>query len=125
MKVNELRLKLYPKDFYSQRSYYKDDLCFKISHEWDTKDSKGVMFNVGGTTLEFMWPVEEGLSDIATGSGLSLAVDDVHVLFEEIKDKVELTHELRDNSWGDTSFGVKDPSGYRISFFTQQRKYHS
>lgn len=125
MRVNEFRLKLYPEDFYSQRSFYKDVLGFDISHEWDNEDSKGVMFDIGGTTVEFMWPKEEGLSDIATGSGLSLAVDDVKYLFEELKDKVEITYEIRDNPWGDTSFGIIDPHGYKISFFTKNKEYES
>lgn len=123
MYVNEFRLKLYPEDFYKQRSFYKDVLGFEITHEWDRDDSKGVMFNVGGTTLEFMWPVEEGLKDMATGSGLSLQVDNVSSLFYQLKDKVEISHELRDNPWGDTSFGIIDPHGYRISFFTKHKEY--
>lgn len=123
MKVNEFRLKLYPEDFYAQRMFYKDTLGFAITHEWDQEDTKGVMFNVGGTTLEFMWPIEEGFKDMATGSGLSLAVDDVHSLFEELKNTVHLTHEIRDNPWGDTSFGIVDPNGYKISFFTKHKEY--
>jgi uncharacterized glyoxalase superfamily protein PhnB len=125
MKINEFRLKLYPEDFFKQRSFYKDVLGFKITHEWDREDSKGVMFDIGGTTLEFMWPQEDGLADMATGSGLSLAVDDVHALFNGLKDKVKLTHEIRDNPWGDTSFGIKDPNGYKISFYTQHKEYKS
>ena len=123
MKVQEFRLKLYPKDFYAQRTFYMDVLGFEIIHEWDREDSKGVMFNVGGTTLEFMWPIEEGLKDIATGSGVSLAVDDVHSLFEELNNTVQLAHKLRDNPWGDTSFGIVDPNGYKISFFTKTKEY--
>ena len=123
MKINEFRLKLYPEDFYKQRSFYKNVLGFNIIHEWDREDSKGVMFNVGGTTLEFMWPVEEGLEDISTGSGLSLEVDDVNALFDELKDKTTITHELRDNPWGDRSFGISDPHGYKISFFTKLKDY--
>lgn len=119
MKVNEFRLKLFPEDYSANYTFFKDVLGFAIKHEWDREDSKGVMFDVGGTTLEFMWPVEDGCKDMATGSGLSLAVDDVWSLFEELQGKVEITHKLRDNSWGDTSFGISAPNGYRISFFTK------
>ena len=81
------------------------------------------MFNVGGATLEFMWPIEDGIKDISTGSGLSLAVDDVSVLYSELKDNTTISHELRDNPWGDTSFGIIDPEGYKISFFTKHKNY--
>lgn len=125
MKINEFRLKLYPEDFYLQRNFYKNVLGFEIIHEWDREDSKGVMFSVCRTTLEFMWPVEEGFKDIATGSGISLSVDDVHALYAYLKDKVNITHELRDNTWGDSSFGIADPHGYRISFFTKHKDYNA
>jgi len=123
MKINEFRLKLYPQDYYAQYRFYKEILGFTVKHEWDRDDSKGVMFDVGGTTLEFMWPVEDGLDDMAAGSGLSLAVDDVRELYDELKDQVEIGHELRDNPWGDTSFGIVDPNGYKISFYTQHQDY--
>lgn len=123
MKITEFRLKLYPKDFYKQRTFYKDTLGLEVEHEWDREDSKGVMFEVGRATLEFMWPAEENLVDLATGSGLSLAVDDAASLYELLKNDVEITHKLRNNPWGDTSFGIKDPHGYKISFFTKNNGY--
>ena len=43
----------------------------------------------------------------------------VDSLFQELKKKVTITHELRDNPWGDRSFGITDPHGYKISFFTK------
>ncbi|MCA9349136.1 VOC family protein [Candidatus Saccharibacteria bacterium] len=122
MIVKEFRLKLYPADYYRQRNYYLNTLGFKITHEWDRQDSKGVMFQIGGATLEFMWPVEEGLKDIATGSGLSLEVEDVDSLYLKLKDDVSIGHELRNNPWGDRSFGIIDPEGYNISFFTKHDK---
>ena len=100
MKITEFRLKLYPKDFYKIRSFYKDVLGFDISHEWDRDDSKGVMFNVGGTTLEFLWPTEDGIQIPASGSGLSLAVDDVWSLKDALSGKVTVAHDIRDNPWG-------------------------
>ena len=125
MKVNEFRLRLYPDDFYGSREFFLNVFGFSIRHEWDEPDSKGVMFDVGGTTLEFLWPDEGGYGDLATGSGLSLAVDDVWKLFDELKDKVEIKHSLRDNSWGDTSFGVVTPQGYKISFFTKTNDHEN
>jgi len=123
MKVNEFRLKLYPQDYYSNHRFFREVLGFKINHEWDHDDSKGVMFDVGGTILEFMWPVEDDLKNMASGSGLSLSVDDVNALYKNLKDKVEITHAIRQNSWGDISFGIATPENYKISFFTKIKGY--
>ena len=123
MKVNEFRLKLYPKDYDSNYKFFKDVLNFPIKYEWDRENGRGVMFDIGGTTLEFMWPVEENYKDMSTGSGLSLAVDDAQALFEKPKEIVTITYSVRKQPWGDISFGIATPSGYRISFFTKTKDY--
>jgi len=125
MRILEFRIKLYPADYYATRIFYKDILDFKISHEWDREKDKGVMFDVGGTILEFMWPIEENLGDMVTGSGLSLKVEDVDALYNQLDGKVTISHFLRNNSWGDRSFGIIDPNGYKISFFSQIKEYES
>ncbi len=121
MKVDEFRLKLYPKDYQRQKQFYDQVLGFAIVHEWDRPESKGVMFKVGESILEFMWPIEHGLEDISTGSGLSLGVDDANALYASLKNRVTIGHELRHNAWGDTSFSIIDPEGYAISFFTKDK----
>lgn len=116
--VTEFRLKLYPKDFVTVRRFYQQHLSFEVLHEWDrSENDKGVMFNVGGTTLEIL-SLEDGYSPIA-GVGLSLAVKDVERLWEKLKNDFNVIHELRNNKWGDTSFCISDPEGLQITFFTK------
>ncbi len=118
MKTLEFRLKLYPKDFDLVRSFYAETLEFPITHEWNSSDdNRGVMFDVGGTTLELLSP-EDGYQPIV-GSGLSLEVADVKELWEKFRSQDFITQELRHNSWGDTSFQIRDPEGFKISLFTK------
>lgn len=117
-RVREFRLKLYPADFYRVRAFYKDELSYSIVHEWDREDSKGVMFDIGGTTLELLWPSENRNSYRAD---VSWEVNDVWKLFDQMKDKPYLLRGLVDNSWGDTSFHIQDPEGFRITFFTRTK----
>lgn len=116
--VKEFRLKLYPKDFALVREFYEKQLQFPVINEWDRGDAdKGVMFNVGGTTLELL-SSEQGYEPV-TGADLSLGVPNVAELWGQMKDNQTVLHPLRDNAWGDASFRIADPEGFPISFFTQ------
>ncbi len=117
-KVHEFRLKLYPKDFAKSRQFYGEILGFEQFHSWDRgTNDQGAMFRVGNTTLELLTP--EGEHQPYAGTGLSLEVEDVTALYRKLKDACALEHELRHNQWGDTSFGIYDPEGLQISFFTK------
>lgn len=117
--VSEFRLKLYPQDFYKVRGFYENELGFTVVSEWDRPDSKGVMFTVGGIILELLTP-EADYSPVA-GADVSWEVKDVWKLHEALKDKPYLVHGLQDNTWGDTSFYIQDPEGFKITFFTRTR----
>jgi uncharacterized glyoxalase superfamily protein PhnB len=117
-KVGEFRLKLYPNDFDSVRNFYENILEFPIIEEWDRgENSKGAMFDTGGATLELLSP-KTGFHPVQ-GADVSLEVSDVNKLWEYIKDKADIEFEPRHNSWGDTSFRIKDPEGFKITFFTK------
>lgn len=119
MQVKEFRLKLYPQDFYAVRAFYENELGHAIVNEWDRADSKGVMFDIGGTILEILTP-EKSYIPIA-GADISLEVDDVWALHETMASKPYMIRDLRDNPWGDTSFCIADPEGFEITFFTRNR----
>lgn len=119
-KVSEFRLKLYSKEFDKSKSFYKDILGYPIVNEWDRgEQDRGVMFDTGSAIIEILSPVN-GYKDFQ-GTDISLEVTDVKALWEYIKSQadIKIAHELRDNDWGDTSFAIKDPNGFKISFFTK------
>ena len=120
MKTNviEFRLKLYPKDFYGVRHFYETDLGFTVLSEWDHGEhDKGVMFQVGTTTLELLSPKDK-YTPVA-GVDVSWEVSGIRSLWEEWKDKENVVFPISDNSWGDTSFCISDPEGFKITFFTK------
>lgn len=119
--VREFRVKLYPNDFDLVRTFYESELGFTVTNSWDRgENDKGVMFDVGGTTLELLSP-EGGYMPIA-GCDFSLEVNDVTKLWEQMKDGDNVRHELRHNNWGDTSFCIADPEGFEITFFTKDKE---
>ena len=119
--VREFRIKLYPNNFELVRNFYENELGFTVTNHWDRGDrDKGVMFDVGGTTLELL-SAEDSYKPI-TGCDFSLEVDDVNLLWEQLRGGNNIRHELRHNEWGDTSFRIADPGGFEISFFTKDKE---
>ena len=118
--VTEFRLKLYPKDFYKVREFYEQELGYTVTNEWNRPDSKGAMFDIGGTTFELL-TTETEFKPIASGD-VSWRVKDVWKLYESMKDKPYVMRGLQDNAWGDTSFHITDPEDFLITFFTQTNK---
>ena len=119
--VREFRVKLYPNNFDLVRAFYENKLGFAVTNSWNRGDTdKGVMFSVGNTTLELLSP-ENGYKQI-TGCDFSLEVDDVEKLWERMKDGDNICHELRHNTWGDTSCRISDPEGFEITFFTKDKE---
>lgn len=116
--VGECRLKLYPNDFEKVRKFYEHVLHYPVLKEWDRgDDDKGVMFDTGGGTLELLSP-EDGYKQIQ-GVGVSWEVRDVGELWARLKDASDVVFGLRHNDWGDSSFRIRDPEGFEITFFTK------
>lgn len=117
--VSDFRLKLYPKDFYAVRSFYENDLGLTVTKEWDRgENDKGVMFQVGTTTLELLSP--EGDYKPVTGADVSWQVENVEEMWRAWKLESNIIFPLRDNEWGDSSFCISDPEGFKITFFTKR-----
>ena len=117
-RVSEFRLKLYPSDFNKVRQFYENTLHYSVIKEWDRdSNDKGVMFDIGGGTLELLSP-KSGHKQIQ-GVGVSWEVNDVRVLWEQLKDACDVVFVLRSNHWGDDSFCIRDPEGFEITFFTK------
>jgi catechol 2,3-dioxygenase-like lactoylglutathione lyase family enzyme len=119
-RVLEFRLKLYPDDFDKVRDFYEKLLCYPVIEEWNRgPGERGVMFDVGQGTLELLSP-EDDYRPIQ-GATVSWEVADVMGLWENLKNRVNVEVEPRHNPWGDTSFRITDPEGFKITFFTRDK----
>ena len=119
-KTSELRVKLYVKDFYKMRRFYKNFLGYPIAAEWAEKNSKGMMFNAGSAVIELLW--EPGKYNPVKNCRLSLKIKDVWKLWKKVKDHGDIVFHIRDNPWGDTSFAINDPEGFEITFFSPTKR---
>jgi len=118
MRITEFRLKLYVKDMASNRHFYEDIIGFKIVNSWDNgPDDQGIMFDTGSGIIELIFAGNRHVP--IQGCDVSLEVDDVHSLWEQLRIVGRIVHPLRDNAWGDTSFCLTDPEGFEVTFFTK------
>lgn len=117
MYTTQFRLKLYPGDITKVKEFYRDILELPIVLEWDDGPAnRGVMFDTGTAIIELLH-TDQYVPVV--GCNVSLAVSNVHNLWQKFKDVDYIVHPLRDNSWGDISFAIHDPEGFVITFFTK------
>jgi catechol 2,3-dioxygenase-like lactoylglutathione lyase family enzyme len=101
------------------KAFYTEVLGFGVTFE---NEFYLLMHTPGHTSeLSFLMPdhpSQQPLFQAAfAGKGvyLTIEVDDVDKLYEEIKKKnVEIRIEIRDEPWGDRHFAIQDPNGVGI-----------
>ncbi len=117
MKVKHIRIKLYVGDFDVRRNFYESMLQWPVVEEWTDPNHRGVMYDTGAGILELL---ESASADLHNGSSdISLEVEDVEAVWMKFEKCVSVVFALRNNSWGDRSFCVQDPGGFRLTFFTK------
>ena len=115
-RTKEFRLKLFPVSFDQTKAFYAEKLMYPILDEWNRGDSdRGVMFDTGVAVIELLTPSKGKV----VGCNLSLEVADVWSLWGKLEGDPVVAYALKDNPWGDSSFGILDPDGFQITFFTQ------
>lgn len=113
MKTLETRIMIYTSNYLDLLQFYKEVLGFSEKVLFES----GVMLDTGSSIVELF-----DRSDLPkTLIKLSFEVENSLVFWNKIKDKVNISHELRYNSWGDTSFGILDPDGNELIFFTKRK----
>jgi hypothetical protein len=117
MKIIQVRIKIYLAGFDQRYSFYKSTLNLEIYHEWlEPIGQRGAMFIIGDSILELI----EDTKTVGRNQNtdLSLMVPNAEILWQELKHKVDVEFPIRDNSWGDISFCIADPGGFKITFFS-------
>ncbi|NML21364.1 glyoxalase [Pseudoflavitalea sp. G-6-1-2] len=101
------------------KTFYTEVLGFGVTFE----NAFYLLLHTPGNTAELSFllpdhPSQQALFQPAFGGKgvyLTIEVDDVDGLYEEIKRKnIEIMIELRDEPWGDRHFAIQDPNGVGI-----------
>ena len=120
LQTTECRVKLFllGNIFNRVDEFYARNLRLQEIHRWRETDTRGVMFKLGPhTILELI--DDRRSAAIVSACGLSLAVEDVWKLHQELVRNGISTSPIKERNWGDTSFSVEDPSGFSIVFFSK------
>lgn len=116
-KAHELRLKLYVRRFVASEAFYRDVLAYPVIERWDRGEGdRGVLFDTGSGVVELLDAGDDHVP--IQGADLSLRVTDLDRLWRHLRQRAEVVHPPRHNPWGDTSFTIADPEGFRLTFFT-------
>ena len=78
------------------------------------------MFDTGSGIIELLVPKKKYANP--QGVDVSLQVKNVGKLWNKLKEKTDIVFPPRDNTWGDTSFCIQDPEGFRLIFFTETKQ---
>ncbi len=81
------------------------------------------MFDTGSGIIELLW--SQGEANPSSQGTVSLKVQDVWSLWKSLQDKATVVFPLRHNPWGDDSFCIADPAGFKLVFFTPSSPSHT
>lgn len=113
-----MRIVLHVNNLTRVANFYENVLQYTIVNRWsDPPRRQGIIFEAGNQSL--IEPVQDGIPHRHSGLGASLRVPNVWKLWERVKRlNVTILFPLRNNSWGDVSFGIADPEHFPLIFFT-------
>lgn len=116
----ETRIHVYVKNMQEMVRFYNKILEFPVVKVWRLSDGDGTIINLGGNNLELYSKNRRHNyhSDFSGCVSFSIRVKNVHKLYEKFSKKNIKIEEIQKNSWGDSSFSLRDPEGNRITFFS-------
>lgn len=100
-------------------AYYISKLGFKLAFKDPGDDPKYAGIVRDGVELHLQWHSAEEWKEGLDALSLRIYVEEVELLFEELKDKGVYHHHtaLRDTTWGTREFAFFDPNKNGLTFY--------
>jgi catechol 2,3-dioxygenase-like lactoylglutathione lyase family enzyme len=130
--VAEFRYVYYADAYDDSVAFYRDVLGAEQVDGWDGgRDNRGSIFAVGGGFIEVIAvPPPEWLGELgqprdalrgrADAGWLLIEVDDVDAFQDRLRERgANIVESPRDLSWGHRDFGVREPGGLTLYFFSR------
>jgi catechol 2,3-dioxygenase-like lactoylglutathione lyase family enzyme len=130
--VAEFRYVYYADAYDDSVAFYRDVLGADQVDGWDGgRDNRGAIFAVGGGFIEVIAvPPPEWLGELgqprdslrgrADAGWLLIEVDDVDAFHDSVRERgANIVESPRDLSWGHRDFGVREPGGLTLYFFSR------
>ena len=101
-----------PTDFERSFRFYAESLGLHVYREWSSGSTRGVVFFLGGGSLELSGSSGTGASESVS---LWLQVPDVDAVGQELEEAgVDIMELPTDKPWGLREMQIRDPDGLRI-----------
>jgi catechol 2,3-dioxygenase-like lactoylglutathione lyase family enzyme len=130
--VAEFRYVYYADAYDDSVAFYRDMLGANQVDGWEGgPDNRGAIFAVGGGFIEVIAvPPREWLGELGRPRGelrgpvdagwLLIEVDDVDAFHQRLRESgAKIVEQPRDLSWGHRDFGVREPGGLTLYFFSR------
>jgi lactoylglutathione lyase len=116
----ELRVLVGTTDLDRATAFYGDLLALPVRERWDDPDGRAVLFGVGTSgIIEVIEDSADHPAAAPAGVALAIEVDDVDAVHERVRSAgVAIREPIEDKPWGHRNFGVHDPDGLPLVFFT-------
>lgn len=116
--MSDFRVFFQPADFARSLAFYRDALGLAMVHSWDKGPAdRGAVFALGAGRIEIV--VHPPASPPPAGVGVYVEVPDVDAVHAAVRARgVAVTRPLARTSWGHRTFGVRDPDGLEILWFS-------
>lgn len=111
------------------KAFYTDILGFGVSFENDFY----LLLHAPGkqSELSFLLPGHASQQALfhqafqGQGMYLTIEVEDIDLMYQELKKKIEIKIDIRDEPWGDRHFAITDPNGIAIDIvkYTDPEKH--
>ena len=114
--AEETRIVIYSNRYQASRDFYQNIIKLEILKDWDHGDGQlGVVYQLGNAYLEILQTNE----NIKPSSFyIDSQVKDIDLLWNKLKEKVNVTSTITNQAWGHRNFSIEDPNGYQLKFFS-------
>jgi catechol 2,3-dioxygenase-like lactoylglutathione lyase family enzyme len=116
----ELRVLVGTTDLDRATAFYGELLALPVRERWDDDDGRAVLFGVGPAgVIEVIEDSPHHPARRAAGVSLAIEVDDVDAVHERLRSAgLAIREPLEDRPWGHRTFGIDDPDGLPLVFFS-------
>jgi catechol 2,3-dioxygenase-like lactoylglutathione lyase family enzyme len=117
--TREFRYAFEARDYDAAVAFYRDRLGLAIVDSWDRGEDRGTLFPAASGVVEVLALAGDLLGP--RKRGIVVEVDDVNRLYERLQAEVTVVREISTQPWGFRDFGLIDPDGNAVIFFSRMQ----